>query len=396
MDPQLLTRDAADFKVFSGLLKAYEADGRKKISGVTSSTVKDLHGDVMELSALQSMERSAKNNMTIWLNHEYEVPKDIFGSALDARITQRGSDVWDLDIDIAVNETNPRALDTWAAINAGTKLGLSIGALLKDYTLEKDGSFVIRDVELLEASVVSIPANPRSWVQYAVKAAKAKEAPPVTTNVTVTQTASNGANFEFKTADVLAVSETAEADAGLEACAECGEAPDACKCNNGKPPNARRNNEATPDVQAQEAPSTESDPEDADGEPITASASDVEASTEDASDGDAADGEQTADAVVTETIGDLTSKSITELIALLRTTTSELVTTKAELVKVSGERDLAAKGFFAAIEIVEKVSDLPLSRKAQGAYGQASASMTRLRSVYSEQFMQMLESKNNG
>ena len=49
--------------------------------------------------------------------------------------------------------------------DAGTKQAL---AELKA-TKKKDGVLMISDLELLEASIVGIPANPRSWVSYAMK-----------------------------------------------------------------------------------------------------------------------------------------------------------------------------------------------------------------------------------
>jgi hypothetical protein len=102
------------------------------------------------------------------------VPEDVLGSAETAEVVDRGIDgngnpVVDLDFDILVNHTNPRAVSTWEAINAGVKLGTSIGAIVKDAKKKKDGGLVISDLQLLEASIVGIPANPRSWVQYAVK-----------------------------------------------------------------------------------------------------------------------------------------------------------------------------------------------------------------------------------
>ena len=69
------------FNIVTGLLKAYEAgDGVKRLKTTASSTVLDLGGDQMELSALQSMATTAQQNMTIFLNHKYQVPEDVLGS----------------------------------------------------------------------------------------------------------------------------------------------------------------------------------------------------------------------------------------------------------------------------------------------------------------------------
>jgi phage head maturation protease len=162
------------FKIFAPLLKtSIGIDGKKRLHGVASSTIKDRHGDTMSLTALSDMERSAANNMTIFLNHSYQVPEDVAGTVERAGIqsTFQDPDIHDLAFDIVVNETNPRAVKTWEAINGGTKLGLSIGAMIPDggAVRDKKGAYRIDHVELLETSLVGVPANPRSWVEYAVK-----------------------------------------------------------------------------------------------------------------------------------------------------------------------------------------------------------------------------------
>lgn len=184
MTDQLLTADfesvnhAIPFKIFSGLLRAYTDDmGRKILHGVASSTVKDRHGDTMERSAIADMERAANENLTIFLNHSYDVPEDVAGSVTKAVAIQRGmddsgSEIWDLDFDIAVNSKNDRAVKAWEAIDEGTKLGLSIGAMIPEggaLRNKKDGTYKFQHVDLLETSIVGIPANPRSWVQNAIK-----------------------------------------------------------------------------------------------------------------------------------------------------------------------------------------------------------------------------------
>jgi hypothetical protein len=115
---------ATKFQIFSGLLKASRsADGRMRLHGVASSTTKDLHGDTMEASAIEDMERAANNNLTIFLNHSYEVPEDVAGSVESARMKTRGvshsgDPNYDLDMDILINDANPRAVKAVEAIEA--------------------------------------------------------------------------------------------------------------------------------------------------------------------------------------------------------------------------------------------------------------------------------------
>jgi HK97 family phage prohead protease len=124
--------------------------------------------------------------MTIWLNHNYNVPEDLFGSVTDARIVKRvdeasGEQVYDLDIDIKVcpEDENPEALRTYKAIKRGVRLGLSIGARVDQASKKKDKAtgletYVIERISLLESSVVGIPANQRSYLQSALKSLRSR------------------------------------------------------------------------------------------------------------------------------------------------------------------------------------------------------------------------------
>ena len=177
-----------DFKVYTNALKAYESSsGDLYVTGTTSSTIRDLHGDEMTLNAIKTMADTAKQNMTIFLNHNYNVPQDLFGSVKDARVVKRfdadtNSEVYDLDIDVLVckEDENPEAMRAFKAIKRGVKLGLSIGARVDRVSKKKDAStgedtYVIDSVKLMEASVVGIPANQRSYLQNALKSLKAAE-----------------------------------------------------------------------------------------------------------------------------------------------------------------------------------------------------------------------------
>lgn len=170
-----------DFKLYTNALKAFESpSGDFYVTGTTSSTIRDRHGDSMTMNALKSMEQTAKQNLTVFLNHNYEVPQDLFGSVQDARIVKRwdeetGQEVYDLDIDIRVvsEDENPLAMKTYRAIKRGVKLGLSIGARVgkvqKAKSADGEDTYIIDEVSLLESSVVGIPANQRSYLQNALK-----------------------------------------------------------------------------------------------------------------------------------------------------------------------------------------------------------------------------------
>ena len=165
------------FSLSSELLTASVGqDGKRMIHGVASSTTKDLHGDTIMLSALEDMERSAVG-LTVFLNHKYEVPGDVGGTITRAIIKQKGVDEkgdpnYQLEVDIEVEDENPEAVKTHKYILKGRKLGLSIGAMIpKDGAKrQKDGTYIIEHLLLLELSMVGIPANPKSWIDYAASA----------------------------------------------------------------------------------------------------------------------------------------------------------------------------------------------------------------------------------
>ena len=179
------------FKIYAETLKTVlgESDGKRRLHGIASSTVKDRHGDVITLSAMQKMEQAA-TGMTIFFNHDYTVPESVAGTVEKAEIRAHPSDpdIFDLVYDIRLSETNPRAVQAWDHIQGGTQLGLSIGARIPNggATKDADGVFTISDIELLETSIVGVPASPRSWVEYAVKSLRGDEEVDKTTSIKAT------------------------------------------------------------------------------------------------------------------------------------------------------------------------------------------------------------------
>jgi HK97 family phage prohead protease len=205
-----------DFKLYTTALKAYSTDnGDMYVSGTTSSTIRDLQGDEMTTDALKSMADTAKKNMTIWLNHNYNVPEDLFGSVTDARIVKRvdeasGEQVYDLDIDIKVcpEDENPEALRTYKAIKRGVRLGLSIGARVDQASKKKDKTtgletYVIERISLLESSVVGIPANQRSYLQNALKSLRGASDRSDDTDVSIKFEEETMALGDFKVGDMV-------------------------------------------------------------------------------------------------------------------------------------------------------------------------------------------------
>lgn len=372
--------DGTKFQIFSGLLKASRsADGRLRLHGIASSTTRDLHGDTMEASALEDMERAANNNLTIFLNHSYEVPEDVAGSVERAKMKVRGVDAggnpnYDLDMDIIVNDANERAVKAFEAIERGTKLGLSIGALIPDGGATKDATtkaWLIQHVELLETSLVGIPANPRSWVEYAVKSLNGGGiAAPIVVG-------EDGPEL------VLAAPEPDVTDAYQSGCPDC-EDGDPCS----------KHKDVTPDV-TDATVTIEIDTGDG------SSASDPEpdaSASQEALESNPGTGEEIAsgdDAI------DPSSLTLTVAVNKAVELMGQLIEAKTSIKELTVERDAALRDRDAAKEeatrvltetqrVLESLADTPLMRRAVLVDAQASLS-EQFSGIYGESLLKHLE-----
>lgn len=173
------------FRIFSGALSPIDSgDGKLRLRTIASSSVEDRGGDVVTPQAIQQMAASARG-MTIFRNHSYKVPGDILGKVERAEAKHAGTDgngkpIYDLLFDVEVFEGNPENVQTYDAVKSGVQLGTSIGAMIPAGSAKRNdgGGFTYDRLDLLEASIVGIPQNPRSWVQYATKALKTVLATP--------------------------------------------------------------------------------------------------------------------------------------------------------------------------------------------------------------------------
>jgi HK97 family phage prohead protease len=360
------------FAILSGLLKAYEGeDQTKRLKTTASSTVKDRVGDQMLLPAINKMAATAKDNMTIFLNHRYNVPEDVLGSVTDVEIRQAGMDLYDLDFDIRIDESNPRAVKTWQSIKSGTKLGTSIGAIVNHWSENKDGGWDIDDVELLEASIVGIPANPRSWVQNAVKAIKGLDMDADDDEPTV-----------IEQAEEVEVTAEATPEVAKATCTECEK--EECSCEKSTDPDLTKDGGECEDdctcekhlteLLTQEAPaSVESAPETVEKEVETVVAA-------------AADG---------------AVEQVAKALDLLTKTTGELVESKEKLAdaisakeKAEAERDEAYRLLSMATSLVQKIASTPVGRKTTNKVLTRTYN-ERFGGVFDPDFIKMLENNEN-
>ena len=394
------------FNIYSGLLRAYESDGKKRFRATASSSVRDRHGDIIRQSALERMVKDAQG-MTLFLNHEYNVPEDIMGSTDKASLFERGLDgegnaIVDLDIEGVVAESNPRALQAWEALNSGVKLGMSIGAMIPAEGATRDkksGTLDITDIQLLEASIVGIPANPRSWVQYAVKSYRANE---VLADAGIERRRAVDVTL-LNLEDWPIVDETGEPDVVADACPQCGG-------SHGKPKDgcsADYHKDAEPDLTASEditdattrvtvtvntdAPGTEtSGPGNAQGLMDEDRADvPVEPDQEELGDTQTRDVEPdiTADVEpeVTEAAGPFTAEAFSELLKSFK----EALEQNAALTK---ERDAAVAKANAAADIIARIEKLPLGRKTSFAAATSEFHDT-FGGIYDEEFLKFMETK---
>jgi hypothetical protein len=371
------------------------------------------------------MERAAANNLTIFLNHSYNVPEDVGGSVESARIKTRGVDHvgnprYDLELDILVNEANPRAVQTFEAIERGTKLGLSIGAMIPEGGATRDkksGAYTIGHVDLLETSLVGIPANPHSWVEYAVKSLKAKEptVPEVSglparlwNSQTSSSTSVDMTVFGDTSRVILSDGIWPDIQAG---CPSCGKSKGAPDCDDEYHEKA-----AEPDVETDAEPeataNTEPDTTDAaatitllpDGSVELSATTDdnspqeaVESSTPGAGAVvDSAEPDEEPAAPVAFTGG----AELMSLLTQLTDATRELATMKiaaeaekAARLSAETERDRTIKGAFEVLKdtkrLIDKIADSPLPRKTQFLAAQAEFT-AKYGGVIDEEVMKML------
>jgi phage head maturation protease len=352
--------EATKFSILSGVVKTYQRDGKKRFRTIASSTVKDLHGDTIHRPAQERMQRDA-HGMLLFLNHEYRVPQDVMGSVDDAQLSETGlldaggSPIVDLVLDGIVNETNPLAVQTWEAMDAGFKFGTSIGALIPPDGAKQNpqtGAWDIYDIQLLEASIVGVPANPRSWVQYATKS--------------------------LRNASVLAA-------AGIERTAP------------GRAPNSEDDHMSTmtfvePDIQDENTTVVTVTVNNTDDEP--AQTESEEAVSPETGDGEVSLGDDVTlaqhEPEVTASVED--HAGFEQVFATLQAAVNRVGVLEAEVRSLTTERDSWKSNWEAAADIIARIERLPIGRKT--AFVKASDDFrAKFSHIYGEEFMQFMEKR---
>jgi hypothetical protein len=408
-------------KLFTGALKAYETSGGRRVFRATaSSTIKDLHGDLMTEDCIRDMALQARNGptgngLTIFLNHRYNVPEDVAGKVAGSQVLNRENDeaglpIWDMDYEISLASGSARLDQTWNLIhNDGITLGISIGAYILEYDfVDKEegfwGGLIINKVLLVETSIVGIPANQRSWIQNGViaigkslgieektirRVLDGKEARPMTLKTASTDTVTVAPQIINDGDSVIHVpGKTAEGDvvyakesndvllASLRE--KAVEAPEAPSADEAQEP-------------AEAAPETESP-----AEPIeeTSETPDVETTEADAApalDAIAPDIALSLNSGSTPTV-ELVLAALEQAAATLSTVRAEKAILQVKYDEVVAERDQAVKDRNDAAEIIAIVARSPLGRKTQ-FQAPVQSFRAKFGDIYDEAFLKLLETE---
>lgn len=124
------------------------------IQGYASTSVEDREGDIILANAYKNtIEQYMRTSSAIFYNHDYNRP---VGKILDYSITDSLFEVKAsiFDVDKYVYEI----------VKKGIVKAFSVGFIIKDYELKQNDDKktirVIKDLDLLDISIVTIPANP--------------------------------------------------------------------------------------------------------------------------------------------------------------------------------------------------------------------------------------------
>ena len=146
------------FDYAADIFKADESDGTWIVEGfVAVSEIIDRQDDILTMDAIQASSKDLVG-MTMLLNHDASRP---IGRILQSATRGQG-----LYVKAQISKTEP---DVWAKVNDGTLSKFSIrGRIIEAYVkfvedLHREVNF-IEKMELVEASLVSVPANPKAEV----------------------------------------------------------------------------------------------------------------------------------------------------------------------------------------------------------------------------------------
>ena len=136
---------------------ALNEDGSLTITGIASTTNKDLQDDIVTQDAIESMKFQLESGLNLHGDHYYGLFDGVIGAITEVIETESDS----LQIKAVILPKYAKDIQEMLAV--GVKLGLSIGGSVTKYTPLEDGGWEIKDITLREISLTSMPAN---WDTY--------------------------------------------------------------------------------------------------------------------------------------------------------------------------------------------------------------------------------------
>ena len=128
---------------------ADSADSAIQIEGYANTTTKDRVGDVIPMTAWSKALDNYLKNPIILAHHNHSAP---IGRMMEHTVSEKG--LW---IKARISSA---AGEVFKLIKDGVLTAFSVGFVVKDATYDAvTDLFIIKDLELLEISVVSVPAN---------------------------------------------------------------------------------------------------------------------------------------------------------------------------------------------------------------------------------------------
>ncbi|WP_254071166.1 MULTISPECIES: HK97 family phage prohead protease [unclassified Rathayibacter] len=140
-------------KLFNINLKSVDAE-KRTVTFVFSDDSVDRYGEKVDQKPWDVAHY--KNNPVVLWGHDPSEPENILGTAVDIQLDQSGKSLLTAQFDTA--EINPKADLIYRQVKAGTLRTVSEGFIPHTMEFENDVP-VLKDNELLEVSVVAIPAN---------------------------------------------------------------------------------------------------------------------------------------------------------------------------------------------------------------------------------------------
>lgn len=145
-------------KLFNTVIKSVDEKNRT-VKFCFSDDQEDRHGEIVDQKSWK-IKNFLKNPLILW-GHQSWDPENVLGTAESLELDVDGKSYVTARFDDA--ETNPRADMVFRQLIKGTLRCVSAGFINHDYDYdEATNRSVLKENELLEISVVPIPANPRA------------------------------------------------------------------------------------------------------------------------------------------------------------------------------------------------------------------------------------------